>query len=337
MPRPGATHAFTFLLITAALAITPVRGATTKNRKSTTAPDTARFPRDGGSYGLGGIWFDREPKPEPVQSEAPAATDQEGPSGMEPEEIDDEGTGGGLAPDVSWNLSTTGIHETRPAHHASDHPDWHWDSEFAPEAEWSITEHFSVPLGAGLRFMRFASSTDLDSDEPFASIGASWRFAPGWLAALHHESFWDLEPGFGSQVFAAHTTDLRLQYDTTAAESPGPVRWQSYLEAAHSFAEPALHDWYGMGFGGGCALRLVPHTLRFQTGAGVSFQKYPNYHVNASEVRQGWTTRLTGALVWTPTAHAQVSLGIDFLQSAENGVEFRFTNIAVPLVVSWSW
>lgn len=304
-----------------------------KKAAATSEPVAVLFPREGGAYGLGSIWFDREPVPEPVPQPEGLSPDIQ--SGKEPEDVEEPENS--LSFDLTWNLTTAGIYETRPAHHASDHPDWHWDTELAPELECSITEHFSISTSAGLRFARFASGPDLDSDEPFASIQATWRFAAHWMTFIRHESFWDLAPGFGEQVFAAHTTDLRLQYDTTDIARPKMLRWQIYTEAAHSFAEPSLHDYFGFAIGGGCAIRLVPQRLRFQIGAGLSYQTYPNYHVDTVHRRQGWNTHTSAALVWTPTDHGQVSLGLDFMHSAENGSEFHFNNLAVPLSIHWSW
>lgn len=322
--RTGCQHPFTHLMdhrkfrscVALAACFAVVSSASAKP-----AGETNRSPREGGAYGLGGIWFDVEPEPEQPASSAKDATEEAPGSWF----------------DFTWVVTTAGLYETRPARHASDHPDWHWDTELAPELEWGLSEVFSISASGGMRLARYANEPDLDSNESFGSVQFTWRPAPLWMASLRHESFWDFDPGFAQKVFAAHTTGARLQYDTSAPDNPSPVRWQSYAELAHSFAEPSLHDWFGGAVGGGCAIRIVPRKLRLQIGAGASYQIYPNYEVAGDETRRGWNLHTTTALVWTPGERTRVTFGIDWMRSFENDPEFRFTNISVPLSVTWMW
>lgn len=293
---------------------------------------------NGGAYGLGQIWFDREPLPDPESTEPkPPQNDWAGKSVENVKEPEKAGSF-----DLSWNLTSAVIYETHPAKYASSQPDWHSDYELSLEVPWTINDHITLTPSTGMRWTRYVTQKDRSSDEPFASLQATWRFADRWMASCRHESFWDYAPldlgtGYANKQFAAHTTVARLQYDTSQPPRISPLRWQSYIEAAQSFAEPQTHNYFGFDVGTGCALRLVPQRLRLEIGAGISYQKYPNYHVETGEIRQGWNGHATSALVWTPCDHVRFSVGVQWMRSRENGREFHFDNMMVPLSVTISF
>lgn len=323
------------ILLSCVFMMTAVASGKTTDEKAGGQADLARrFPREGGAYGLGHIWFDREPEPvapEDQGGEDRSVGDAPGPGSV----VDDEEDSSRFH--LSSSLSQLFIYENHPLRYSNDEPDWHWDGGLSLDLEWQLLDNLSLTPSGGTRWLRYAWHPDSDSDEPFASLQITWNPGGCWLVSARHESFWDLEPGFGPTVYAGHMSSLRLQYDTTVAARPGPFRWQWYAEATRNLAEPSLHDYFGFALGGGTAIRLVPQHLSLQIGAGVSFQKYPRYELAVGRIRQGWNTHASAALVWTPGERIQVSLGLEWMHSAENAGLFRFDYIGVPLAVQISF
>ena len=122
----------------------------------------------------------------------------------------------------------------------------------------------------------------------------------------------------------AHTLFARLQYDLPNPENKHPMRWQFFSEAARSFAQPSQHDFHGAAVGFGNALRLIPQKLTLQTQAGVSYEEYPRFTSRSDGGRRGWNAHAATALVWTPSKHFEISLGVEFMHSAESGRLFQY-------------
>jgi hypothetical protein len=306
-------------------------GVTSLNAASTPSPRadrfSARFFRDGGAYGLGQAAFGVEPVAKATSKEEEPSLDEDAKGAPPPAEE--------IAPafaDLSWNIVSMETYETKPAKHADSRSDWHLDSEFSSDITLKLTDEVTLTSSFGFRWIRFSAQRVLSSDEPFAGLELAWQMNDSWKAILRHESFWDLETGFGREVFAAHVTTARLQYDLPNPNDE-PMRWQLYLEAARSLAEPSVHDYYGGAAGFGTAIRLVPQRLRFQIGAGVSFQRYPRFIGEDGATRQGWNTHAACSLVWTPSENVEVSLGMEYMKSAERGQQFHFDEVSVPFAV----
>jgi hypothetical protein len=234
--------------------------------------------------------------------------------------------------DWTWELNSFANYESKPAKQLSSQKDWHWDTEASISPAWRISKQVTLTAQVGQRWFRYQQQHDLESDEPFTGLELAWKFAPYWTLALQHESLWDLVPGYGAQLFASHTTTLHLQFDLPNPSDKSPFTWQFSTDVAHATTHPNEQDFTGISMGAGCEVRLVPERLKLQMSASAAWQHYPHF-VLEKRTRQGFDYHVVTALVWSPCAHAEVSVGIEYMRSAENGTEYRFNDITVPLGV----
>ena len=238
--------------------------------------------------------------------------------------------------ELSCTITNSLVYETRPAKIADSRPDWRWGGELALELEWEVSDTVTITPSLGVASMRYASRSALDAEEPSAGLLVAWKLDKAWTVSFRMESFWDLTPGFGTREFAAFGTVARLQYDLPNPGNKSPMHWQFFGEAARSLAQPSDNDFYGFALGVGNALRLVPQKLTLQTQAGVSYADYPRFNAGLVE-RQGFNSHAACALVWSPSKTVSVSLGIEFMRSAETGPRLRFDDVSVPLAVKISF
>ncbi len=290
---------------------------------------------------LGKAWFTREKSAEEIENEE----DEEEAQQKQTTPTDSSKAGApatnaekkSIAHDLSCTIGNSFIYETKPAKIAGSRPGWRWEGDFSLELDCEVSDTVTITPATGVTFIRHFSQRTLNSEEPYVSLLVAWNVDPAWTASLREESFWDMAAGFGAREFAAHAFFARLKYDMPNPENKSPHRWQFLAEAAQSFAQPSEHDYHGFALGAGHALRLVPQKLTLQTQAGTSYEEYPHFHSETNQLRRGWNTHAATALVWTPSKHVEVSIGIEFMHSAETGRLFRFNDLSVPLTAKFSF